>query len=117
MLPEVLLDETIDDMRHDFQAKLVQSCPQKVFSLGEGVVNVEDTSKCNFCQNCVRLCSAENKPHLISIKPIESFITFDIESVGSISSLNIFKQACNILKSQVKKTRHVTIELETEYED
>lgn len=83
----------------DDHTKLVSMCPLNVFDIEDDTAVVKNVNNCSMCRECIRHKGWDKKVNLY--KKSDHFV-FSIESVGSISSTQIFKRSINILKNKAK---------------
>jgi DNA-directed RNA polymerase subunit D len=74
--------------------KCVEACPLGLISC-EKKAEVKDVWKCDMCNSCAEKCDA------IKITPSEELIFF-IESWGQIEAKDIFNQAIDVLRDNLK---------------
>jgi len=79
--------------------KCVDACPKHILSFTENI-QISDVMACHFCKACEEVCEME--PKAIQVKPDSSTFIFTIESTGVLSSEEIVKTACQVLKDKMK---------------
>jgi len=78
-------------------AAVVEKCTRGVFGLEDGRVAVKDTTRCNLCGICRKLCPD------IKISTRSDRFVFRIESNGSLPADAIFFKAVEALKSKAEE--------------
>lgn len=112
MRPNVkLFKRKLRSLDHEQQRKLAQKCCQGVFKIEEAniedppkcIIDIEDASKCNYCQECVQHCDEELRiKNLVSVKPDESCYDFRVETTGCMSPVLVVERALRILQQKFK---------------
>jgi len=82
--------------------KCVEACPLGLLSYDKKA-EVKDVWKCDLCESCVEACKKDNSD-AIKIKP-SSELVFFIESWGMIEAKDIFLQALDALRDNLKIVR------------
>lgn len=100
---------TIDRSLCNLCGKCVVKCVKKVFSIVHNNLEVINQKDCIFCTECENVCpvSDSNGNKAVKVHEIDVLL-FIIESVGGLSSKDIFLEAINILN---KKTEDFLNEL------
>ena len=84
--------------------ELVERCPRKVFSYNDvrQVVDIEDASKCNLCQECAKFVNSDlGIERAIRIDENETKFTFIVESTGALPPDEIVLKAFAVLKQKL----------------
>lgn len=79
----------------------VEACPLGLLSFDKKL-EVKNIWKCDLCEACVEACKNKGNPDAIKIKPGKDIIFF-IESFGQMEAKDIFIQAVDVLKDNLKK--------------
>lgn len=82
----------------------MERCPRKVFSYNElrQVVDIEDASKCNLCQECVKFVHSDlNIERAIRIDENETKYTFVVEGTGALAPEDIVIKAFAVLRQKL----------------
>ena len=100
--PIVELDQDkINQLSAPEKRELVERCPRKVFAYNEvrQVVDIEDASKCNLCQECVKFVQSDlGIERAIRIDENETKFMFIVESTGALPPDEIVLKAFAVLK-------------------
>jgi len=88
-------------VRHSTEDKRtwVGSCPTNVFKYDEGrdVVEIEDATRCMFCNECVVMAKELGFPKFVRIQDTPNTFHFYVESAGSMTPGVILETACTSL--------------------
>ncbi|MEM2154740.1 MAG: DNA-directed RNA polymerase subunit D [Nitrososphaeria archaeon] len=79
----------------------VDACVKNVFSIKDGLLQIENPLNCNLCMQCVKACKSE--PKGISVNEADDKFILIIESVGSMSAREILLSAVKEVMLQVDK--------------
>ena len=83
----------------DCSQKVIEACPQKILTIENNKVAVDDEIKCDFCNACVEFCAKHGKDSIKIIPTKELVVT--LESFGQLPVEEIFKRAIDALKEDV----------------
>lgn len=92
--------ETLDEER---KIEFVNSCPTKVYVYKEAsrTVEIEDMSKCMYCQECVKKADKFNKPDLVTVVTKPGRFVFSVEGTGALPVVDIVNKAIRALKEKL----------------
>ncbi|MEM0010309.1 MAG: DNA-directed RNA polymerase subunit D [Candidatus Bathyarchaeia archaeon] len=79
----------------------VDACVKNVFSIKDGLLQIENPLNCNLCMQCVKACKSD--PKGISVEEADDRFILIIESVGSMSAREILLGAVKEVMLQVDK--------------
>lgn len=85
------------EMTDNCPSDVVEKCTRGVFELEDYQVIVKDTTRCNLCRVCLKVCPD------IKITTDEDSFVFMIESNGSLPADAIFLKAADILKTKAEE--------------
>jgi len=85
------------EIPEDCSSELVDVCSRGVFTLDDYHVMVKDTTRCNACRVCLKVC-----PEVEIITEEDKFL-FMIESNGSLSADDVFLRALDALKAKAEE--------------
>lgn len=80
--------------------KCVEACPLGLISC-EKKAEIKDSWKCDMCEACVEVCKKDGRD-AVKIKPGKEIIFF-IESWGQMEAKEIFNEAIDVLRDNLKK--------------
>lgn len=88
--------ETLDEAK---KQALVNSCPTKVYSYNEHMrtVDIEDATRCMYCQECTKKANTWNLPDLVTIQPKTGRFIFSVEGTGALHVDQIISTAFEVL--------------------
>ncbi len=95
-LAKITVEKDCDECK-----KCVEACPQKILAIENKKAELKDIYKCDLCDACVEACKKHGK-NALKIDKDDNLI-FIIESWGQISAKEIFIQAANKLKDNLKE--------------
>ena len=93
-----MIDVKIDK---DCPREVIGACPQKILKSENGKIIVEDDSKCDMCEACIKTCKKQGKDSIKLIPTKDLLIT--LESFGQLSVEEIFKRSIGVLKKDLKE--------------
>jgi DNA-directed RNA polymerase subunit D len=79
----------------------IEACPQKILQIEKDKVGVKNIYKCDLCGACVEACKEQGKESIKISK--DNNLIFFIESWGQIKPEEIFKEAVESLKNNLKE--------------
>ncbi len=84
-------------------SQIAQSCPSKVFRMHNDTIEIEDASRCTFCQECVHASPAG----MVKVLALDTSFIFTIEvaAEGILSPRDVLKSALMIFKKEVADFR------------
>lgn len=90
-------------MTKEQRKEFVERCPRKVFNFNElkQVVEIENSDKCNLCEECWRYTDTLSIEKAVRIDEQENKFNFIVESTGSLEPVDIVKRAFRILKDKI----------------
>jgi len=98
-----LPQEALETTKKEF----VASCPTKVYNYDQNRgVEIEESIRCMFCNECVKKAQTLNIPDLVSVKPRLDRFLFSLEATGSIPPAEIVLAAIKILKEKIIKVQN-----------
>jgi len=89
-------------MEKDCPSEIAEVCPQNVFSSEGGKISIKNPSECDMCEACVDICRKNKKQELLKITP-NGELVITVESFGQMDPKEIFKEAINQLKKDLKE--------------
>ena len=105
--PIVEIDEekVNQQMTNEQRKEFVERCPRKVFNYNElkQVVEIENSEKCNLCEECWRYTDTLKIEKAVRIDEEESKFNFIVESTGALQPVDIVKRAFRILKEKINR--------------
>lgn len=99
-----LNQDKLNKLDAEQKQELVARCPRKVYSYNamRNVVDIEDASKCNLCNECVKYVQADlNVERAIRIDESESTFTYEVESTGALPPSEIVIKAFAVLRQKL----------------
>ena len=86
----------------------MQRCPRKVYSYNasRNVVDIEDSSKCNLCNECVKYVQSDldrkdiDLNRAVRIDESESKYNFTVEGTGALAPEEIVIKAFTVLRQK-----------------
>jgi len=97
-----LPQEALEKVKKEF----VESCPTKVYNYDQNRgVDIEESIRCMFCNECVKKAQTLTIPDLVSVKPRLDRFLFSLEATGSIPPAEIVLAAIKILKEKIIKVQ------------
>uniref|UniRef100_A0A6B2LCN6 DNA-directed RNA polymerase II subunit RPB3 n=1 Tax=Arcella intermedia TaxID=1963864 RepID=A0A6B2LCN6_9EUKA len=98
-----LSEDQLETAKYEF----VASCPTKVFTLSDGVIEAQNNHmKCMYCNECVKKAAAMKINDVVTVKPITDRFFFSLESNGSIPAPNIVLSSIGVLKQKINKVQN-----------
>ncbi len=85
------------EIPEDCPSEVVEKCTRGVFGLEDYEVVVKDTTRCNMCGVCQKICPD------IKITTDESSFVFKIESNGALSAERIFLEGVDALRRKAEE--------------
>jgi DNA-directed RNA polymerase II subunit RPB3 len=84
--------------------EIVNSCPQGVFKFDEKFKNmdIEDASKCVFCNECTIKAAQIGVPRAIVIKQKANEFKFTVETTGALPPEDVVQSALAVLQDKLK---------------
>lgn len=79
----------------------VDACPRDIIVFDDGKIKIHNPENCILCNSCVEACEF----NAISVKGNDRRFIFKIESVGALTSEEIFKKACDIISSKARELK------------
>ncbi len=90
------------ELSKDADADCAKACPRKVFEINGSKASVKNLINCDLCNACVEECINKNKEG-IKVSGSENDFIFEIESWGQISPKEIFTEALEALRKNIKE--------------
>ncbi len=89
------------------QEEIIKSCPTKVYNYNESnaVLDIEDVSRCMFCNACVEKATQLGQPDTITIDTDPTVYHFTIESTGALPATQILQTALQVLKGKFQQAK------------
>lgn len=110
--PEIRLNQArMDEMTENQKQDFVKSCPTKVYKYNESTHNVEieDSLRCMYCQECKRKAEYFEKEDAVSIVQKQDKFYFTVETTGAIRPEEIVLAAINTIKEKLTNVQqHVS---------
>eukprot|EP00298_Acanthocystis_sp_HF-20_P012459 c19898_g1_i1.p1 GENE.c19898_g1_i1~~c19898_g1_i1.p1 ORF type:complete len:313 (-),score=125.83 c19898_g1_i1:38-952(-) len=96
--------QEMNKLKSDAKREWALSCPTKVFGYDErtDTVNIEDMSRCMFCDECVRKAEELRVPKLVHIGEYKGRYRFTLETTGSLPPAQVIRSACDVLLGKLK---------------
>lgn len=107
--------ELVEELSEEDRQAFAGSCPTNVFKYDErsGNVDVEDATKCMYCQECVLKAKALGKPELVTVgEKLERYI-FTVETTGALDPVAVVTGSLAALKDKLT-TLHTFLNQEKE---
>ena len=91
-------------MTMEEKVEIVASCPTKVFDLNSKTKHLEvrNSEKCTFCEECLRKSENMGKAKLIKIEQKKDRFKFYVETVGQLAPGEILRKALQIMKEKLE---------------
>jgi len=99
--PDIRLNYTrIEEMSDQQKIDFVNSCPTKVYKFDEETrkVEIEDSLRCMFCDECRQKATAFGKPDAVKIGMKPDRFYFNVETNGALRPEEVVLSALNVLK-------------------
>jgi len=99
--PDIRLNHNrIEELTDEQKQEWVNSCPTKVYRYDEETrrVDIEDSIKCTFCNECKKKADDFGKPDLVSISTKADRFIFTVETTGALRPEDVVLSALNVLK-------------------
>ena len=91
-------DSRVAEMTREQKNEIVDSCPQKIFSLGhDEKFNISKVEECTFCDQCVRAAEIFGKKDAIIIQSKRGIYVFNVETIGSLSPESVVVKGFQVL--------------------
>jgi len=85
------------------KGQVIQSCPTGVYPQGYdgGQLDIEDLTKCMFCNECVKAAQSFGQPDLISVQGNTERFVFSLEAVGQLQPHEIVLAAVREMRKKL----------------
>eukprot|EP01098_Paradermamoeba_levis_P009778 TRINITY_DN4094_c0_g1_i1.p1 TRINITY_DN4094_c0_g1~~TRINITY_DN4094_c0_g1_i1.p1 ORF type:complete len:307 (-),score=58.64 TRINITY_DN4094_c0_g1_i1:240-1160(-) len=107
----------MDELSAEKREEWAGSCPTKVYKYNENsrTVEVEDATKCTFCDECKFKAEEFGKPDLVTITNKPDRFIFTVESTGALRPEDVVLAALNVLREKLTDIHtHLSNEQEPE---
>jgi DNA-directed RNA polymerase II subunit RPB3 len=94
----------------------VNSCPTKVYrySEDEHTADIEDASRCTYCDECKKKAIQLGVPDLVSVRHKQDRFLFTVETTGALRPEEVMRSALKILQEKLTNLHsHLATEQDT----
>jgi len=103
-VPDIRLNHNrLSELTENQAKEWVNTCPTKVYSYNEELqrVEIENSLRCMFCQECKKKAEDFNKPDLVYIATKPERFIFTVETTGALNPESVVMNAFQVLKSKL----------------
>jgi len=115
--PDIRINHDAMDLLDERQKQdWVNSCPTKVYrySEDEHTADIEDASRCTYCDECKKKAIQLGVPDLVSVRHKQDRFLFTVETTGALRPEEVMRSALKILQEKLTNLHsHLATEQDT----